>query len=358
MLLAALRDLQWRRRRFVITVLGTALVFAMSLLMSGLSNAFTVEIEQTLDDQRATAWISRDNVAGAFSPGSFLGPDDVATITASLSDANRVTPLLFAAATARMPEGGIRNVNVMGVISGGLGTFTEVSSGTTELTTGSVIVPKSLGLSVGDSFDISGQSFAVSGVVNNASLIAGTPTVLMPLADAQALLFGGQPRVSMLLAVADPTSSSDEVIVPDGYRSFTRAEVSADLIRPLKNPIASIDFIKLLLWMVAALIIASVVYLTVLERTRDIAVFKATGASSWSIGIGICLQAVILAVLASILGIVLAKLLAPRFPMEVAVSTRSMILLPLLAIGVGVLAGLIGVRRTVRVEPATAFGGP
>ena len=134
--------------------------------------------------------------------------------------------------------------------------------------------------------------------------------------------------------------------------------MSSDLIRPLKNPIASIDFIKILLWVVAALIIASVVYLTVLERTRDIAVFKATGASSWSIGVGICLQAVILAVFASIIGILFAKLLAPKFPMEVNVSTRSMIMLPLLAIGVGILAGLIGVRRTVRVEPATAFGGP
>ncbi len=351
MLLAALRDLQWRRRRFVITVLGTALVFAMSLLMSGLSNAFTVEIEQTLNDQRATAWISRDNVAGAFSPGSFLAPDDVAVVNAALTSANQATPLLFAAATARMPGGAIRNVNVMGVNSGGLGTFTEVSSGVTALTSGSVIVPKSLDLGVGDSFDISGESFFVSGVVDNASLIAGTPTVLMPLGDAQLLLFGGQPRVSMILATGD-------VRVPDGYRAFTREEVSADLIRPLKNPIRSIDFIKILLWIVAALIIASVVYLTVLERTRDIAVFKATGASSWSIGIGICLQAVILAVLASIVGIVFAALLAPRFPMEVNVSTRSMILLPLLAIGVGVLAGLIGVRRTVRVEPATAFGGP
>lgn len=358
MLLAALRDLQWRRRRFVITVIGTALVFAMSLLMSGLSNAFTVEIEKTLDDQRATAWISRDGVAGAFSPGSFLAPDDVAAIEAALSPGNRAAPLLFAAATARMPDGAIRNVNVMGANSGMLGTFTDVSSGATDLTSGSVIVPKSLDLDVGDSFDISGTSFFISGVVDNASLIAGTPTVLMPLGDAQQLLFGGQERVSMMLAVDDRRSGSGEVVVPDGYRAFTRAEVEADLIRPLKSPIASIDFIKVLLWMVAALIVASVVYLTVLERTRDIAVFKATGASTWSIGLGICLQAVILAVLASILGIVLATLLAPRFPMEVAVSTRSMVLLPLLAVGVGVLAGLIGVRRTVRVEPATAFGGP
>ena len=31
----ALRDLQWRRRRFVIAVLATSLVFGMTLLMAG-----------------------------------------------------------------------------------------------------------------------------------------------------------------------------------------------------------------------------------------------------------------------------------------------------------------------------------
>ena len=115
---------------------------------------------------------------------------------------------------------------------------------------------------------------------------------------------------------------------------------------------------KVLLWIVAALIVASVVYLTVLERTRDFAVFKATGVSNRAIGAGICLQAVIISVVASLLGIVLAFLLSPLFPMDVVISTGSMVALPLLAVAVGVLAGLFGVRRTTKVAPATAFGGP
>jgi hypothetical protein len=35
-----------------------------------------------------------------------------------------------------------------------------------------------------------------------------------------------------------------------------------------------------------------------------------------------------------------------------------MVAMPILAIVVGVVAGLIGVSRTTRVAPATAFGGP
>jgi putative ABC transport system permease protein len=44
-----LRDLQWRRRRFMIAIVGTGLVFAMTLVLTGLSNGFRVEADDTVD---------------------------------------------------------------------------------------------------------------------------------------------------------------------------------------------------------------------------------------------------------------------------------------------------------------------
>jgi putative ABC transport system permease protein len=99
------------------------------------------------------------------------------------------------------------------------------------------------------------------------------------------------------------------------------------------------------------------VFLSAVERTRDFAVFKAIGTSTSSMAAGLLLQAVLLSVAASLVGIVLALLLAPAFPMPVDISWRAMVLLPLLAVGVGALASLFGLRRAVRVEPALAFGG-
>ncbi|MCB0946604.1 MAG: glutamine ABC transporter permease, partial [Mycobacterium sp.] len=49
MLIAALRDLQWRKRRFVIAIVGTGLVFAMTLVLTGLANGFGVEANRTVD---------------------------------------------------------------------------------------------------------------------------------------------------------------------------------------------------------------------------------------------------------------------------------------------------------------------
>ena len=45
MLMAALRDMQWRRRRFVIAILSTAIIFAMTLVLTGLANGFRVEAD-------------------------------------------------------------------------------------------------------------------------------------------------------------------------------------------------------------------------------------------------------------------------------------------------------------------------
>ena len=355
MLRAALRDLQWRRRRFAITILGTALVFAMSLLMSGLSHSFSVEVDRTLHTQAADWWVTRADATGAFSPGSFLTDADVAALSDPAVGFSAVAPVLYGSSTVQTAPGRAGNevltVTVLGVQSGAIGAPSTVAAGTTVLHDGEVIVPRKLGVHVGRSIVLAGASMKVVGIVEHASLLGGTPTVDITLHDAQRLLLGGQPLASMVVARGAPH-------LPEGYHAFTRPEAKSDLMRPLKNPALSIDIVKVLLWIVAGLIVASVVYLTVLERTRDIAVFKATGVRTAAIGAGICLQAIILAVVASLLGVLLAVVLSPMFPVDVVIAVRSMVQLPLLAILVGIAAGLVGVHRTTTVAPATAFGGP
>ncbi|HEX9259060.1 MAG TPA: hypothetical protein VF855_05935, partial [Acidimicrobiales bacterium] len=64
MLLAALRDLQWRKRRFIIAMVGTSLVFAMSLILSGLTVAFSREADRFLDRTGATTFLAKEGAAG------------------------------------------------------------------------------------------------------------------------------------------------------------------------------------------------------------------------------------------------------------------------------------------------------
>jgi putative ABC transport system permease protein len=356
MLLAALRDLQWRRKRVAMTLVGTALVFAMSLIMSGLANSFPIEANRTLNHQRADYWLSPAGEPGPFAGGINVTPEMVAEVAAT-PGVTRADPVLVSRITTTI-EGLDTPLNLFGVVPNGLGSppsAVNSKSGSPSPTPGHVVVPAKLGKKVGDTITLGAATFIVSGVVSKASMLAGQSSVFIPLDDAQRIALGGAKRASMILVSSE---ANTEPAFPKSVTVFDKSAARGDLLRPLKNATQSIDFIKFLLWAVAALIVASVVYLTTLERTRDVAVFKATGVSTSSIGAGICLQAVIIAVASSLIGALLALLMAPNFPMDVEISTGALLTLPLLAVIVGVLAGLIGVRRTAGIDPATAFGGP
>ena len=69
-----------------------------------------------------------------------------------------------------------------------------------------------------------------------------------------------------------------------------------------------------LLWIVAAVIIGSVVYLSALERQRDFAVLKAIGMSNRTLLASLALQAVLVALGAVALAAIIADLPRARVP--------------------------------------------
>jgi putative ABC transport system permease protein len=124
-------------------------------------------------------------------------------------------------------------------------------------------------------------------------------------------MFAGQPLTRRSLG----RSPAD---APAGYQIVDQNDAVDDILRPLESSYGAITFMAVLLWIVAALIVGSVIYLSALERVRDFAVFKAVGVSTRSVLGGLALQAVIVAVVAAIFGAVLSFGLAPTFPMLVA----------------------------------------
>ncbi|MDP9181896.1 MAG: ABC transporter permease, partial [Actinomycetota bacterium] len=162
----------------------------------------------------------------------------------------------------------------------------------------------------------------------------------------------GAPVASAIVTKGVPTS------VPAGFAVRSKEQTRQDLLRPLVGAIASLKAMLVLLWLVAGLVIGSVVYLSALERRRDFAVYKATGWSTRSLATGLALQAVLLSTSASLVGVVVAQLLLPLFPMNFEVPGVARALLPVVGLLVGLVASAAGLRKAVGVEPAMAFGGP
>jgi putative ABC transport system permease protein len=213
------------------------------------------------------------------------------------------------------------------------------------------VVDDHLDVGLGDHIRLSGRTERVVGTATDLRYNFGVNTVFMPLRAAQDLAFSGQPLASAIVVRGRPTGP-----LP-GLKVLTDAQVAQDLRRPAKSGKSTIDIVNSLLWIVAAGIIASIVYLTALERMRDFAVLKATGSSNATLFGALLLQSIALSLSAAIVAVGLAALLAPLFPFRMSIDTSSYVLLAVIAVVVGTLASLAGLRRAIGVDPALAFGG-
>ena len=344
--LIGLRDLQWGRRRFAIGVVATALVFALGLLMSGVSASFDNEIDRTVGSFDADGWVVRGDSFGPFT-GPATMPSRRAAVVRKLPGVRRADPVAVLRATTDTPERA--NVNLIGVVPGGVG---SPPGSARVLQSGRVaIADESLGLGVGDRLDLNGADFRVGAVTSGMTYFAGIPTVTVSLRDAQRLGLGGRDLATAVLTRGRPGT------VPAGLALLGSSDVKEDLGRPVRQAQQTISLIRVLLWIVAAGIIGAVVYLSVLERVRDLAALKAIGVATRDLVGGLILQAALLSLLAALLSVGLEEAIAPAVAMSVEVPALTFLTLPIVAVLVGVVASLIALRRAVAVDPALAFAG-
>ncbi len=347
MFLISLRDLQWRRRRFLIGVVATGLVFALALLITGIGASFRNEVHRTVDAMGADAWVVPSGVSGPFTASTAFAAS-TADAVGTAPGVRRATPLAVLRFTVRTPN--LKDINVIALEPGGVGSPSP-KEGRSFTRAGEAVVDNRLGLGVGETITIGDLRFRIVGKTSGVTFLAGTPTVFVPLADAQRLAFGGQDLATSIATEGVPRQ------VPPATKVMSNAEVISDLQRPLQQATQTINFLCVLLWIVAAGIIGSIVYLQALERVRDFAVLKATGTTNVALLGGLAFQAVLLSLLSAVAAVVLSAVLSPILAMPAEISRGAYLFLPVVAVLVGVLASLAGLRRAVGVDPALAFGG-
>ena len=340
MIHAALRDLVYRRRRYLLSMVGAGLVFAMSLVMTGLSAAFPAEWERTVDMLGARAFVVPSQLSGPFTGTS---PFEAQQLPAGTE------PLTYAVQTVTATKA--VTVGMFGVRRGAA-SEPRVTSGSPLRRRSDVLVSDRAPFDLGSTVVLAGRRFTVVGRVGQQSTNGGMPTVVVDLADAQDVLFRGLPLVTSGIVRAGAPLPPPTA----GFRTQPAPAAITDALRILASASQTIALVKALLWLVAALIVGSVTFLSVIERLRDFAVFKAIGTSTGHIAAGVMLQAVTLSTLSALVGLALGRLITPAFPMPVVISGTAMVLLPALGMTVGLVASLFGLSRALKVEPAVAFG--
>jgi putative ABC transport system permease protein len=342
MFLMTLRDLQFRARRVGVVTVLVALVLTLLYLMTGLVNQLQNEPSDTVAGIGANEWIVAEGVSGPFTAVSVLP----LTLRESLGD---VHPVVVSRGSLGFGNGETTEIVLLGHVPGELGQPSQRSGAAVE-GPGEIVVDESLGRTIGETVTVGPESFTVVGTTSSSTVLAGQGLVFVDLASAQQLAFQNSEVVSGF--VVNGAVEADVA----GVSVLTAAEVADDALGPIESAVASIDLIRILLWFVAAIVMGAVIYLTALERERDFAVLKAVGASGASLGGGLAVQAVVIALIASALGAVAAKLIEPVFPLPVSIPGSALVTVPVVAVIVGLLSALVGVRKVNRTDPAEAFG--
>jgi putative ABC transport system permease protein len=357
MIRVSLRDLQWRRRRFVIVVLVAAMAFGLALVMTGVTNQLSQEGTETVAMFDADRWVVAQGVGGPFTTSQLI-PRDLTEAIAAEPEVDAASPILIGRTLI-----GDRDVNVVGydpestMLPAKLVEALARTSGSDGGDPVGAIADARFSHRTGERFVLGGTELAVVAEVEDTSFYFSTPTVFLPIEVVQDLLFTGEDVASAVVVDGGLTDLASSELA-GSVSVLDNDDVQADFERVIAGTKDTIGIVNTLLWMMAAGIVAAIVYVSVLERTRDFATLKAIGTSTRSLVFGLVAQASVLSICSAIAAVGVCRAISPSFSFPVSVPSSAYVQLLVVALVVGVLASLAGVRKITHIDPALAFGGP
>ncbi len=348
MVAVTLADLAYRYRQFLIAVVGAGLVMSIALLLTGLANGFISETHWTVSAIGADRWVITTGASGRIASEGVFPQSDVARIA-------RQPGVVHADPIAIVPQQVVAmgnettTVNLVGAQPGGLGVPTVVS-GHTVTGNGQMVVDTSAGIPLGSNVSIGDVRFRVVGLVSNRTLLGGGPMAYLTLHDTQVVSLGGRPLVTGAVTTGVPAT------VPAGLAVLTNGQVEDSTIASLGPAVSSINSFKILMWFVAGIIIAALLYVSALQRVQDFAVLKALGSSNSTLLRSLALQAVLVSLAAAAFAAIISNFMGGIFDQPVDIPSSAFYALPVIAVVVGILSSLVALRQATQADPAAAFG--
>jgi len=371
-----------------LTVAGVAVGVAVLIVALSLTNGFIDElISSTL---RATPMLTLQS----FVPGETL-PDDPALL-ASLAAEPSVTaaaPFLSGQALIARRASQSLGVSARQGFTQIVGIDTSLETAVLDLpvlaeqanalaTAGGVVLgsslAQSLGVTVGDDVmlrDITGATgqFTVAGTFRVGNELIDSVTSYMSLENLQAYL-GAEGRVTGYhLRLKDATAAHSvglELAGKYSLRPLSWESLFASLISQLRLQKAVIGVVVFLIVIVAAFGITNVLVLTVNEKTEDIAILRALGASERQVLGTFTLQGFLLGGAGTLLGALLGLGVAAYFrfqpyplPGDLYFITQLPVQLQAwdvlwvcgVSLATSVVAGLLPARRAARLDPVAVL---
>ena len=399
----ALKDIRHSFGRFALTTVGVGMLLMVVMGMGGIYRGVIEDATLLIDSVDADFWIVQRDTRGPFAEVSRVPPSLVhrATAVPGVASARE-----FVYHTIQREQNG----KPLRIAVMGLSWPTDKGDWIT-LTGGralrqnhfEMIANESLGLPVGHRIKLGQETYTVVGTTNNMIGSSGDGMAFVTVRDAQAiqfdtpgeavrleraareargrrfdlvaqqpmLLVNSQRPASELPAVARPGLSAVMVsLKPDAD-----ADVVADIIGGwgdvsvytsdgqrellLKGTVEKIKrqigLFRVLLTVIAAIIMALILYTMTLDKIHSIALLKLIGAPNTVI-LGLILQqALLLGVFGYAIAYLAGQKVFPMFPRRVLVTQPDLIQLAAIVLGISILSSLLGIWKAMRISPNEAL---
>ena len=253
----------------------------------------------------------------------------------------------------------------------------KVVAGTARLGPGEGIIgrdlAKDLGVRVGDRINIAtgsvNEALSITALVDLGIRDLNRRTVIVPLRQGQSVLGLPGGATTLDLALHDVWGAqklADELQAGLPYRIESWQEANSQLVSALNAQSVSTSLIRGVVMIVVVLGIASVLVVSVVQKSREIGILRAMGATQGQVLRIFLLQGAIVGAIGSALGVLLASVLVKLFvtfvrgsdglPLfDIALEPGLALRIALLATGCGVLAAVAPARRAARLDPAQAI---
>jgi putative ABC transport system permease protein len=394
MIVVALQSIRANFFRATLTMLGIIIGVAAVITVVALGTGAQQAINSQLDSLggnilsvRAGSWFHR----GVSSAEKQLSIDDAAAIERDVAAATAVVPETSGRIQVKFGNQN-RNINIVGttpnyadvnnfdLMYGRMFTEAENESKKRVIVLGGEVPPlleTEANMLIGQSILIKGTSFEIIGIFEpkgSVGFMNMDENGWVPLKTAHYRLTGNEDvnaigvqisqDVPMEVAIIDVERimRREHQIIPGAKNDFSLSDrkqflnmqqEAAEIFSYLLAGIAGISLI------VGGIGIMNIMLVTVTERTREIGIRKALGATRWNIMLQFLIEAMSLCIVGGLVGIALgataATLLASLAGWSTPISVSAVLIAFGFSAGVGLLFGLLPARKAARLDPIEAL---
>jgi putative ABC transport system permease protein len=361
----AAANVMHRKTRTAVSVLAVAMEVAMVMILVGMANGTLNDISDRLQSVGADVLFQPPDASLILGATSAVMPLRFIQLIEQVPGVRQVTPVLNWHVSRIKSES--RAINLWAV---DYGSFEKISGGL-DIVEGrqlsepldvvmDTVLAGATGTQVGDALPMMGREFRVAGICR-----AGAGGRLYARIEDVQEAIGTPDKASFFLIKGTSALEADRLTQAlqdkfKGYKITPMTQVSKVM---QENAVGLQQFKQALIAMavvVSFLVVLLAMYTTIIERTREIGILRAIGASQSKVvrlviaeSLLICLAGVIVGILLALAG----RYYVPRFfPTLVVSLTREW---ALIASGLGLFGGLLGslypALRAARMDPVQAL---